>query len=66
MKQGSSSSNVLGHLLIAFLLGFPTALIVPFSIMPTPTWWRPEIPLTILLVAVLLTTVRDPQGTCPR
>jgi hypothetical protein len=49
------------RLLIAFALGLPTTLIFPFSILSTPSWWRPEIPLAVLLVAMLLSIVRDPQ-----
>jgi hypothetical protein len=49
------------RLLVAFTLGLPTSLIFPFSIMSTPDWWRPEIPLAIVLVAMLSSILSDPR-----
>jgi hypothetical protein len=46
--------------LIAFLIGVPTTMMIPFTKLPTPIWWQPYTPFTALLLALLLGIARDP------
>ncbi len=46
--------------LIAFAIGLPTTMMFPFALIPTPIWWQWYTPITILLLALVLSIARDP------
>lgn len=60
--------STLLRLVIAFALGLPTTLWFPFVGLSTPVWWRWEIPVGVLVVAMLLSIALAPgvrQGAIP-
>jgi len=56
----TSARPVLIPLLLAFALGLPTTLWFPFVRLPTPVWWRWEVPVGVLVVAMLLSILLAP------